>query len=153
MPCFFAGILPEDGIREVIARNLGISARNDFAMLEQIGGECAGAITFMPLGEPLPVLNDDYRMLSDKELVDILQELPRRPLMAGEDGVRLSLAGVQDKLAVQVKDGKISLPQNGAPSTHILKPAMERFEGLVFNEAFCMQLSQAIGIPTAALFR
>ena len=115
MQSFFAGILPEDGIREVIARNLGISARNDFAMLEQIGGECAGAITFMPLGEPLSVLNDDYRMLSDKELVDILQELPRRPLMAGEDGVRLSLAGVQDKLAVQVKDGKISLPQMAHP--------------------------------------
>ena len=40
---FFAGILPDEGKREIIAKNLGISARNDFAMLEQIGGECAGA--------------------------------------------------------------------------------------------------------------
>jgi serine/threonine-protein kinase HipA len=38
---FFAGILPEESKREIIARNLGISARNDYAMLEQIGGECA----------------------------------------------------------------------------------------------------------------
>ena len=51
---FFAGILPEQSQRELVARNLGISARNDFAMLEQIGGECAGAVTFMPSGEPLP---------------------------------------------------------------------------------------------------
>src|ERR1700720_1413431 len=36
---FFAGILPEENKREIIAGNLGISARNDFAMLEQIGGE------------------------------------------------------------------------------------------------------------------
>ena len=35
---FFGGILPEEGKRERIARNLGISARNDFAMLERIGG-------------------------------------------------------------------------------------------------------------------
>ena len=41
---YFAGILPEETKREIIARNLGISARNDYAMLERIGGECAGAV-------------------------------------------------------------------------------------------------------------
>src|SRR6202167_5859457 len=40
---FFAGILPEQSNREIIAHNLGISARNDYAMLERIGGGCAGA--------------------------------------------------------------------------------------------------------------
>lgn len=52
---FFAGVLPDESKREVIARNLGISARNDFAMLEQIGGECAGAVTFLPAGQKRPV--------------------------------------------------------------------------------------------------
>ena len=52
---FFAGILPEESNREVIARILGISARNDYAMLEQIGGECAGAVTFLPTGTELPI--------------------------------------------------------------------------------------------------
>src|SRR5713101_2666378 len=51
---FFAGIMPEESKREIIARNLGISARNDYAMLEQIGGECAGAVTFIPAGQALP---------------------------------------------------------------------------------------------------
>jgi serine/threonine-protein kinase HipA len=41
---FFGGTLPEEGNRKVIARILGISDKNDFAMLEQIGGECAGAV-------------------------------------------------------------------------------------------------------------
>lgn len=148
---FFAGILPEESKREMIARNLGISARNDYAMLERIGGECAGAVTFLPHGEPMPDRHYGYRELSDDELAAILKELPRRPLLAGEEGIRLSLAGAQDKLAVRLEGGTISLPLGGAPSTHILKPNVERFEGVVFNEAFCMRLAAAAGLPAAAV--
>lgn len=146
---FFGEILPEERKRQIIARNLGISAKNDFAMLEQIGGECAGAVTFIPSGEPLPEHNHYYKLCSENELAGILRELPRRPLMAGEDGIRLSLAGAQDKLAVHVSGNQISVPLGGAPSTHILKPAIANFEGVVFNEATCMKLAAAIGLPTA----
>ena len=146
---FFAGILPEQDKRKTIAQNLGISAENDFVMLERIGGECAGAVTFIPAGQTLPSRDDQYRPLSSHELAGILRTLPRRPLMAGEKGIRLSLAGAQDKIAVRVHDGKISIPLGGAPSTHILKPAIERFEGLVFNEFLCMTLAKAAGISTA----
>jgi serine/threonine-protein kinase HipA len=146
---FFAGVLPEGGKRELIARNLGISARNDFAMLEGIGGECAGAVTFLPEGVVLPEGDDTYRPVSKAELATILRSLPRRPLLAGEQGVRLSLAGAQDKIALRMEDGAISLPLNGAPSTHILKPQIDEFPGVVFNEALCMRLAGAVGIPTA----
>jgi serine/threonine-protein kinase HipA len=146
---YFGGILPEESKREIIARNLGISARNDYAMLEQIGGECAGAVTFVPTGEPLPESDYRYRTLSSEELAAVLRELPKRPLLAGEEGIRLSLAGAQDKVAVRVDGGEISLPLGGAPSTHILKPGGDRFEGVVANEALCMKLAAAIGIPTA----
>lgn len=146
---FFAGILPEESKREIIARNLGISARNDYAMLEQIGGECAGAVTFVPAGENLPERNYGYRTLSSQELAAMLKELPKRPLLAGEDGIRLSLAGAQDKVAVRIEGNEISLPLGGAPSTHILKPAVERFTGVVFNEALCMKLAARAGLPAA----
>ena len=79
---FFAGVLPDESKREIIAKNLGISARNDFAMLEQIGGECAGAVTFIPAGEKLPERNYSYRPLTGGKLAEILRMLPRRPLMA-----------------------------------------------------------------------
>jgi serine/threonine-protein kinase HipA len=146
---YFAGVLPEESKREIIARNLGISERNDYAMLERIGGECAGAVTFLPADEPLPARGDHYRALSSPELAGILRELPRRPLLAGETGIRLSLAGAQDKIAVRVEGESISLPLGGAPSTHILKPAVERFAGVVFNEAYCMKLAAAVGLPVA----
>jgi serine/threonine-protein kinase HipA len=146
---YFAGILPEESKREIIAHNLGISKRNDYAMLERIGGECAGAVTFIPAGETLPTPDDHYRALTSHELAGILKELPRRPLLAGETGIRLSLAGAQDKIAVRVDGDAISLPLGGAPSTHILKPAVERFAGVVFNETFCMRLAAATGLPAA----
>lgn len=147
---FFSGVLPEDEKREIIASILGISSRNDFALLERIGGECAGAVTFLPVGET--PLKTDYRyrpLLTNHELADILRILPRRPLMAGDEGVRLSLAGAQDKIAVMIKDDKLFIPLGSAPSSHILKPAIDRFKGLVYNEALCLQLATAIAIPTA----
>jgi serine/threonine-protein kinase HipA len=146
---YFAGVLPEENKRAIIARNLGISERNDYDLLERIGGECAGAVTFLPAGETLPACDDHYRALSSTELAGILRELPRRPLLAGEAGIRLSLAGAQDKIAVRVEGESVSLPLGGAPSTHILKPAVERFAGLVFNEAYCMRLASTVGLSVA----
>ena len=67
---FFAGVLPDGSQREIIAKNLGISAGNDFAMLEQIGGECAGAVTFIPAGESLPERNYSYRPLSSGKMAE-----------------------------------------------------------------------------------
>jgi serine/threonine-protein kinase HipA len=143
---FFAGLLPEEEPRQKIAAILGISERNDFAMLEQIGGECAGAISLLPEGaSPLPVENR-LRRLSEEDLQAIVAELPRRPLLAGEEGLRLSLAGAQDKLPVVMDGDTISLPLGNTPSSHIMKPQPARFPGLVANEILCMQLARAVGL-------
>jgi serine/threonine-protein kinase HipA len=146
---FFGGILPEGSQRERIAKNLGISKENTFAMLAAIGGECAGAVSFLLEGQELSRNDPGYKVLSKGELESILNDLPRRPLMAGAEGVRLSLAGAQDKITVHCDDGCFSIPLNGAPSTHILKPAIERFEDTVINEAVCMKLAKVIGLPVA----
>lgn len=146
---FFAGILPEANQRKLIAKTLGISANNDFTLLERIGGECAGAISFYPPGVKLQPKNVSYLELKNHELASILRELPYNPLLAGKENIRLSLAGVQDKIAVYVNAENISLPLNGAPSTHILKPDNGVFDGVIFNEAFCLELGRKVGLPTA----
>ena len=48
---FFSNLLPESAVRELIAKRLGISDKNDFMFLKCIGGECAGAITIQPESE------------------------------------------------------------------------------------------------------
>ncbi len=63
--------------------------------------------------------------------------------------MRLSLAGVQDKAAVCVVNNKISLPAKDTPTTHILKPALKRFEHTVENEYLCLRAAAQLDIPTA----
>jgi len=144
---FFAGILPEERPRKKIAEILGISDSNDFAMLERIGGECAGAVSLLPEGVvPTDPKNARHRELTEPELRQLIAELPSRPLMVGMEGLRLSLAGAQEKLPVIVHSNRICLPLGGTLSTHILKPEPDRFPGLVANEIFCMTLAQAVGL-------
>lgn len=144
---FFAGILPDEAPRQQIAAILGISERNDFAMLERIGGECAGAVSLLPEDAPAPTLGETrVRKLSERELEDMVAELPRRPLMAGREGLRLSLAGAQSKLPVLIRNAAIALPLGNTPSTHIIKPEPERFPGLVATEVLCMTLAKAVGL-------
>lgn len=148
---FFAGLLPEGRLRRLIAQQFQVSGQNDFALLDRIGGECAGAITFLPPGQPLPApaADDAVRWLDDDEVVAMLDELPRRPMLAGKDGLRLSLAGAQDKLPVVFDGQRLGLPQGGQPSTHILKPPIHGLADTVANEAFCLALAEAMKFPTA----
>jgi serine/threonine-protein kinase HipA len=151
---FFANLLPEAEIRKVIARRLRISEENDFALLKAIGGECAGAVSVFPVGTR-PLGEEGYRDLSDEELNKIVAELPRKPLLTGEKGIRLSLAGAQNKLPVYAEGDRIFVPTGNAPTTHILKPPIPGFEETVENEAFCMMLAERIGlsVPKVSLRR
>lgn len=148
---FFAGLLPEGQMRRLIAQQFQVSGQNDFALLDHIGGECAGAVTFFEPGQALPAAtgNDDVQWLSDDEVIAILDELPRRPMLAGKDGLRLSLAGAQDKLPVVFDGARIGLPMGGAPSSHILKPAIHAVQDSVINEGFCMALAEAMQLKPA----
>ena len=151
---FFSGILPEESNRDIIANILGVSARNNYALLEQIGGECAGAISFLENGSNFPSENFKYRKMSDSQVRDILLKLPARPLLVGEPEVRLSLAGAQNKIVVNIDgDNNIYLPLGGAPSKFILKPEVSRFPNIVSNEALCLILAKKVGIPSANVMR
>lgn len=147
---FFAGLLPEGHLRRLIAQQFQVSRQNDFALLNAIGGECAGAITFLPK-DAVPQIGSEgeVQWLDDQKLSVILDELPRRPMLAGQDGLRLSLAGAQDKLPVVFDGQRIGLPLGGYPSTHILKPPIHTVEDSVINEGFCLALARAMKLPTA----
>ncbi|HBB16072.1 MAG TPA: protein HipA [Syntrophus sp. (in: bacteria)] len=142
---FFSNLLPEAEIKRAVARHLRISEINDFAMLNSIGGECAGAVSVLPAGAT-PTVKPGYRELNEEELHRIIIDLPRRPLMAGMEGMRLSLAGAQNKLPVYMEDDRIFIASGNAPSSHILKPPIRDLEDTVGNEAFCMMLAQRLGL-------
>ena len=148
---FFEGLLPEGAQRDAVAAALGVSPANEFALLERLGGEVAGALTLWPAGETPPGFEaaGPPTVLSDDDLVGLLARLEARPFLAGTRGLRLSLAGAQSKLPVVLVDGRIALPAPGQPTTHILKPPIARFEATTENEAFAMRLAASLGLEAA----
>lgn len=153
---FFGNLLPEEDVRAQVALATGISAANDYRLLERFGGDVAGAVTLLPSGreegKPEP---DSLEVLSAERLDEVLTQLPQRPLAADEEGeVRMSLAGAQSKLPVVEIDEGFALPHgSGNPTTHILKPEPSRFPGLVANEFFCMRLAEEVGLQVAPVDR
>jgi len=150
---FFGGLLPEESQRDGAAQALGVSPGNDFALLDRLGGDVAGALQLLPPGETpsVPAVDQRPRPLDEAGLIRILDALPVRPLLAGEEGLRLSLAGAQSKLPVVLVDGAVALPSPGQPTTHILKPPISRFPATTENEAFVMRLAAAVGLEVAPI--
>ena len=114
---FFSGLLPEEGQRDAVARLLGVSRGNDFALLDRLGGDVAGALQLLPRGASpaAPLVDVQPQLLEQEELVAVLDALPMRPLLADEEGLRLSLAGAQSKLPVVLVngEGRIAFPRAG----------------------------------------
>lgn len=147
---FFSNLLPDEGVRVRIAEILGLSPENIFGLLQAIGEDCAGAVAlFTSDRTPAEQVKPIYRPLSNDEANDVLTHLAVRPLNIGAKDFRISGAGAQDKLVACVDKGQILLPLNGTPSTHIIKPGIERFPESVFNECFCMKLAKACGLRVA----
>ncbi len=143
---FFGNLLPEGDVRSAVARALRISERNDYALLDAIGGDCAGALMLSRPDAPVIEAIAAGSLLSADELRRMVSEAPSRPLLAGEHGMRLSLAGAQTKFALCKAGDHWVKPAPGAISTHILKPAIRDLPGSIENEAFCMTLAKRCGL-------
>lgn len=142
---FFANLLPEGAVRNLIAKKLQVSEGNVFELLKRLGGECAGALSLYPTPQSAQG-RGNYSAISFAEFDQLLDNVSQRPLLLVDKNARLSLAGAQEKVPVYIKETDLFFPENGAASTHILKPAMPHFEGSVQNEAFCMGLARDMGL-------
>ena len=144
---WFGNLLPEGDFLNAIARRLGRSSGDVFGLLVDLGGECAGAISLLS-PDLIPSHDGLYQRLSESELFALVAgDLP--PLLLPETGVRLSLAGAQNKLPVYVDATGIHKATGGLATTHILKPPIRAAMALphtVENEAFCMQLAERLGL-------
>lgn len=148
---FFGNLLPEETIRAILTRRLGISESNDYALLSLIGRECAGALSLVPELQSSSEKSKecDYESLDDDRLTSIIKQLPEAPLLADEDGVSMSLAGAQNKLPLFHQGNNLLLPKKGAPSNCIIKIPIPNIELFVENEYFFMQLAHQSGLSCA----
>jgi serine/threonine-protein kinase HipA len=145
-----ANLLPENEQLRTLGQILGMARSDVIGLLSAIGGDTAGALS---IGQPGRTGTVQWRPITTpEELETLIENLPNKPFLVGDEGVSMSLAGGQTKLAVAVDDaGRICIPMNGSPSTHILKPDAPRLRGSVHNEAFCLTLARRMKIPTASI--
>lgn len=154
---FVENLLPEGRALDITATTYRISKSNIFALINALGAETTGAFRFWRAGETPPtVAATPPREVSRDELNHRLEERDAIPLAVWDGKVRMSIAGVQDKLMVYVdhpleSGGRIFLVEPPLASTHILKPAPGRkaTPHLVVNEHFCMSLARRMGLPVA----
>lgn len=147
---FFANLLPEANVRTLLARRLGLSEDNDFALLRAVGGECAGALTILPEDVEVRSTTADYEPLSKRRLTELARTYEALPRVDAEGHTRLSLAGAQDKLPVYVDGDRFFLPIGNSPSTHILKFPNRDFKHLPANEVLVMELARRVGVRTVS---
>jgi serine/threonine-protein kinase HipA len=164
---WLANLLPEEEQLQVLTRSLGLDQADVLAVLAEIGGDTAGALSFdtstdRALWDYAPLTSFYGTADPHQALERHFEDLGRRPFLVGAEGVRQSLAGGQKKSALAVigpdgapvlrlpREGDVlAIPLNGAPSTLIVKPDNPNLPGITENEVWCLRMAQAIGIAAA----
>ncbi len=146
---FFSNLLPEGEMLEIVSRTYGVSKYDPFGLLRKIGAECAGALKILESERAAPD-GKTYRRVSPQALSESAR-VDAANFLANVGGkVRMSLAGVQDKLpALFAANGDVFIPESGSASTHILKPNnrhWKTFPHTAANEQFCMELARRMGL-------
>jgi serine/threonine-protein kinase HipA len=150
---FIWGLLPDnETVLARWAREFHVSARSAFALIANVGEDCAGAVQFVRPERLTAVRKGapgEIRWVNEAEVAERLRALRedhsawRRPGDAGQ----FSLAGAQPKTALLLQNGRWGIPSGRIPTTHILKPPTGEFAGHAENEHFCLELARAFGLP------
>jgi serine/threonine-protein kinase HipA len=154
---FVENLLPEGRALEITATTYRVSKSNIYALISALGTETTGAFRFWPSDEvPPAVAAKPPREVTREELDKRIAERDELPLAVWDGKVRMSIAGVQDKLMVYLDHplndgGRLFLVEPPLASTHILKPdpARQLTPHLVVNEHFCMSLARRMDLPVA----
>lgn len=142
---FLENLLPEGDVLKTLARTLKITSSNIYALIASVGRDATGAFSFVQQGQKVET---SFRPIPADELKTRIQERATKPIVLWDGKPRLSLAGVQEKLAVTLRDGVYGFGEGRLASTHILKFS-RKDQYLVLNEFFCMKLAEKVGLPVA----
>lgn len=146
---FMEGLLPEGNLRQHIATTAGVPVTDSMELLRRVGAECAGAVQILESDvEPGP---GHVRPLTDDEVTRLVVDLPTYHLPAGATP-QASLAGIQDKVLLTALDnGAWGWPEQGASSTHLVKP--EPLGGsvphLIQTEDWALHVARAVDLAAA----
>lgn len=155
---FLENLFPEGHALDVVAASQRVSKNNIFGLIRTIGAESTGAFRFLTPDDTGAVTQPHRppRKVTLDELHERIVGRAQRPLLEWDGGIRMSVAGFQDKLPLYIH-GELDagagvtmfLPDYPLASTHILKPQPPEIDYMVVNEHYCMKLAKAMGLPVA----
>lgn len=138
---FILNLLPEGEGLEALSIYFRISKANHFGLLNAIGKETSGALSFGNIQK----IETSFREVSREELTQRIQKRRSIPIAVWDGKPRLSLAGVQEKLPIAIIDGKFGFGEGTLSSTHILQFDKGE-ENLVLNEYISLKLAKKVGL-------
>ena len=152
---FLWGLLPDnDNVLNRWAQRFQVSARNPFALISNVGEDCAGAVQFVRPERIQDMTGDgptEIEWLDEAGIAERLRTLraDHAAWRIPRDTGQFSLAGAQPKTALLFEDGRWGVPSGRTPTTHILKPPTGDYDGHAENEHVCMHLASELGLITA----
>jgi serine/threonine-protein kinase HipA len=153
-------LLPENpNLLQRWGQQYHVSSTNPFKLLSFVGLDVPGAAQFVPpdrLEQVQSAGRPKIDWISLDNLAERLQQLRADSAAmrrAGDIG-RVSLPGAQAKTAFYLdeKSNRWGVPSGRAPTTHIIKPCVPGFNGLVENEHLCQDIASRLGLPAARSF-
>ncbi len=150
---FVWGLLPDnETVLARWAREFHVSARSAFALIANVGEDCAGAVQFVRperLAAVREGVRGEIRWINEAEIAERRRALRQdhSAWRRANDAGQFSLAGAQPKTALLLQNGRWGIPSGRVPTTHILKPPTGEFAGHPENEHFCLELARACGLP------
>jgi serine/threonine-protein kinase HipA len=143
LPAYFANLVPEGPLRELIESSLQLPHGDDLALLQAVGNDLPGAVEISSgSGEA-----DGFAENGEEE------PLPSRDAETETGALRFSLAGVQLKFSVLREGEKLALPVHGQRGEWIAKLDSSRFPSVVENELSTLEWARAAGfdVPECSL--
>jgi len=150
-------LLPENpNILQRWGQQFHVSSSNPFKLLKFVGADVPGAAQFLPPAAYAAVQAQHAPSIDWINLDELAQRLAqlqsdaaavRRP---GDRG-KMTLPGAQAKTAFcwDEQRNRWGVPSGRAPTTHIIKPAVPGFDGLVENEHLCQDVARRLGLFAA----
>jgi len=143
---FIENLLPEGYALEQIIKQNNLSKNNFFGILNAIGIETTGVLSFS-LSDKTSFETTTFREITESELADRIANRADNPIAIWDHKPRISVAGVQDKLPITILGETFGFGSGRLASTHILKFSNDK--ELVFNEYLSLTLAAATGLNVA----
>lgn len=138
LPPWFAGLLPEGALRQLVIQEMGPGDHDQFDLLARLGRDLPGAV-ITPLETEAAASFGPLRLdaVGDFKAIE-------------PDGVvKFSLAGVQLKFTAGISGDRLTAPARAGDGRCIIKAPTDRYPGLPQAEHAAMTLARLAGVNAA----